>query len=303
MLPSDVLFHERGWLSSNCVVLKSHDSACVIDTGYYSHAEQTSALVNSALGNDLRLEHVLNTHLHSDHCGGNALLSQQHPDALIWVPEPYAPSVQAWDTNALSHEPTGQVCPSFSHDRVLVPNSIFSFANRSWQIIHAPGHDDWAIMLFCPDDSILISGDALWGNGFGVVFPAIYSSSGFDRVASTLDLIDVLNPKTVIPGHGSVFSDVPEAMDRARSRLSYFLRSPLAHAQYAAKVLIKFKLLEWQHINFHSFLSWCKSNDYLNQLHRSHFQTQAFLSWIHQLLESLEESGACEIKNKILINK
>lgn len=303
MLPSDVLFHERGWLSSNSVILLSDDSACVIDTGYSTHAEQTCSLVDAVLGQDLRLAHMVNTHLHSDHCGGNALLAQRHSDALIWVPEPYVPSVESWDSNALSHEPTGQVCPPFTHDRVLVPGGVFSFSGRRWQIIHAPGHDDWAIMLFCPDDAILISGDALWGNGFGVVFPAISSNTGFDRVEFTLDVIEQLSPKIVIPGHGPVFSDVSDAIDRARSRLSHFVSNPISHALYAAKVLIKFKLLEWQQISKSAFLSWCEVNEYLIALHRSHFLAKGYLLWIDELLESLESSGACQQQNGFLENK
>ena len=301
-LPSDLVFFERGWLSSNGILFRDGERACLVDTGYSAHADQTLDLVNAALGNDLTLSHVLNTHLHSDHCGGNAVLIANHPDVQVFVPELYAPAVTAWDGHALSHHPTGQVCAPFPLHGVLEAGASFRFGHRIWQIHHAPGHDDWAVMLFCADDGILISGDALWGNGFGVVFPAIYSDSGFDRVGLTLDLIERLKPRLVIPGHGQAFSNVDAAMDKARSRLSYFLSSPLAHASHAAKVLIKFKLLEWQQIELPVFMAWCEDNAYLKQLHGKHFHELPYAAWLDGLIAGMVESEVCLLTDGQLIN-
>src|SRR2546429_9247765 len=83
----------------------------------------------------------------------------------------------------------------------------------------------------------LISADALWENGFGVVFPEIEGLSAFDEVAATLDVIEGLAPLTIVPGHGGVFTGVAAALDTARRRLDGFVRAPERHALYAAKVL------------------------------------------------------------------
>ena len=72
-LPPHTTFLERGWLSANSVVFTGPEGAAVVDTGYCSHAEQTVALVQAALGGRA-LERILNTHLHSDHCGGTGAL-------------------------------------------------------------------------------------------------------------------------------------------------------------------------------------------------------------------------------------
>ena len=48
-----------------------------------------------------------------------------------------------------------------------------------WQVISAPGHDPHAVILFNPDTRVLISADALWERGFGVIFPELEGESGF----------------------------------------------------------------------------------------------------------------------------
>jgi glyoxylase-like metal-dependent hydrolase (beta-lactamase superfamily II) len=75
-LPLTMRVFERGWLSSNNILLHGSDGegATLIDSGYVSHAEQTLALVRHALRPGQTLARIVNTHLHSDHCGGNALL-------------------------------------------------------------------------------------------------------------------------------------------------------------------------------------------------------------------------------------
>ena len=69
---------ERGWLSSNNVLIHgAGGGATLVDTSHCLHAEQSVALVRHALLRaepQERLVRVLNTHLHSDHCGGNAAL-------------------------------------------------------------------------------------------------------------------------------------------------------------------------------------------------------------------------------------
>jgi glyoxylase-like metal-dependent hydrolase (beta-lactamase superfamily II) len=69
-LPSGITVFERGWLSANNVLLQGAEGTTLVDSGYVKHQAQTLALVLHALqGRPLDL--LVNTHLHSDHCGGN----------------------------------------------------------------------------------------------------------------------------------------------------------------------------------------------------------------------------------------
>ena len=290
-LPPDLIFLERGWLSANNIVLSGPERTALVDTGYHTHAAQTTALVGRAL-NGRPLELLVNTHLHSDHCGGNAALQAAHPALHTFIPPGHADQVRNWDANALSYEPTGQHCPRFAFDDVLRPDTSIRLGAADWQVHAAPGHDPHSVLLFEPASHTLISADALWQNGFGVVFPEVLGEEGFDDVAATLDLIERLNPRTVIPGHGAIFDDVGAALQRARTRLDGFVKNPKKHAAHAAKVLLKFKLLEWQRTSISALTDWALAARFVALLHDRHFSELPATQWIGTLVDDLVRVGA-----------
>lgn len=246
LLPDSIQVFERGWLSSNNIMLLGRHDTAIIDTGYVSHAPQTLELVRHAL-HGRHLDQIINTHLHSDHCGGNAIL-QAHFGCKTSIPVAEADKVRHWDVEALSFKATGQRCDRFTFDATAAPGDVLKLADMEWQALAAPGHDPHSLIFYCPQEQVLISADALWENGFGVIFPELDGKSGFAEESATLDLIAGLDVKVVIPGHGAPFTDVAGALVRARSRLDYLAADPLRNAQNALKVLLKFLLLERQRI-------------------------------------------------------
>jgi glyoxylase-like metal-dependent hydrolase (beta-lactamase superfamily II) len=301
LLPDDITYFERGWLSSNNFLLHDTTQACLVDTGYYSHAQQTEALVKSVL-QDRPLTTIVNTHLHSDHCGGNAHLQKIYPNVQTRIPPGLAKYVANWDDTALTYGPTGQHCPPFSYSETLDSGDSFVVADREWTVFCAPGHDTHSVILFNASDRILISADALWENGFGVVFPELEGVDAFEEVSDTLDLIAQLQPKIVLPGHGQPFDDVQTALQRARSRLKQFTTNPEKHRDYAAKVLLKFKLLEVQKVTALEFYKWACGTPYLERLHKEQAPKISIDSWIDQLCHSLERSGACCFEDQNIVN-
>jgi glyoxylase-like metal-dependent hydrolase (beta-lactamase superfamily II) len=236
---------ERGWLSSNNVLIHpqgDEPGAVLVDSGHVTHAEQTVALVTHAL-QGAPLARIVNTHLHSDHCGGNAAL-QRVFDAPVFVPPGQAEAVRRWDEEALSYAPTGQRCERFQLHGTLSPGEVLYAGGRRFEVLAAPGHDPESVVLFDARHGLLISADALWENGFGVVFPELEGEQAFDDVGAVLDMIERLPVSLVVPGHGGVFTDVPAALARARSRLAAFKADPQRHARYAAKVLLNYHLME-----------------------------------------------------------
>lgn len=296
-LPPGVTVFERGWLSSNNVLLVDGERAALVDTGYCTHAEQTLALVAKALP-DRPLDLVLNTHLHSDHCGGNAALQSHYPELVTAIPPGSAQAVADWDEDKLGYRALGQSMVSYIFHKVLHPGSTERLAGLTWEIHAAPGHDPHAVLLFEPASRTLISGDALWQNGFGVVFPELEGESGYGEVSDTLDLIEHLRPTTVIPGHGAVFAGVPQALAVARQRLEGFVAQPERHTRHAAKVLLKYKLLELGRTTPDALLAWACATPMLALLHRqsaapatSHSAAD-FAAWVDGVVADLVRAGA-----------
>jgi glyoxylase-like metal-dependent hydrolase (beta-lactamase superfamily II) len=241
-LPPGMRVLERGWLSANNIVFIGAERTALVDSGYVSHAAQTLALVEHALaGRPLDL--LLNTHLHSDHCGGNAALQARYGCATA-IPVGEAAAVAAWDEAQLSYRATGQQCPRFSFSATIAPGETLVLGDLHWQALGAPGHDPRSLLFYCARHAIVLSADALWENGFGVIFPELDGQSGFDEAADTLEMIAQLDVRLVIPGHGAPFTDVAGALQRARSRLGYLRADPRRNADNAVRVLLKFLLLE-----------------------------------------------------------
>ena len=234
----------RGWLSANNIVFADGEGGgTVVDTGYVSHAPQTLALIDQALAG-VPLRRVVNTHLHSDHCGGNAALAQRWPGLQISVPVASRDKLQPWDESRLSYRETDQRCEPFEAQHFLADGDTLTLGCHDWQVHAAPGHDPDAVLLFEPRSATLISGDALWENRLAIIFPELAGEPGFDAARQALDLIERLQPRLVVPGHGEPFTDVAAALAASRQRLAAFVAAPIKHRQHATRALVVYHLLE-----------------------------------------------------------
>lgn len=249
------LVFERGWLSSNNILFpRGPRGASLVDTGYVAHASQTVELVAQALGCD-GLADIVNTHLHSDHCGGNAAL-QARWGCRIWVPEPSVAAVREWDPQRLSFEYTDQECPRFVLHGPLRTGGRVELGGHAWDILPAGGHDPDAVMFFQPEAGVLLSGDALWESRVAILFPELVGAPGFGPALSTLDLVERLSPRLVIPGHGAPFQDVERALAASRRRLGSYAASPLSHHLHAARALVMFRMLDVRSVDEFDLTAW-----------------------------------------------
>ena len=246
--PPGMQVFERGWLSSNCVLFEDDNGATLVDSGYVAHAEQTLALVTRSLERHRtqRLRRVINTHLHSDHCGGNALLARRLRCEIV-IPEGNSYGVRHWDQRFLTFEATGQRCDRFDFTDTISAGDILTLGGQEWEALAAPGHDVDSLMLHCEDEGILISGDAIWEDGCGAMFPTANPKTldeDFSAAFETLELVESLDVRVIVPGHGRPFTDAEGALDRVRSRLRHLSSDPARNGLHVAKVLLKYRLLD-----------------------------------------------------------
>lgn len=243
ILPPQIHVFVRDWLSANNVLMKSRDGHVLVDSGYVSHAPLTLALLRSARGlGQEPLALLVNTHGHSDHIGGNVAVQAAY-DCGIAFPAAEAPFVEAWDHKALLYDYADQEAERFDVDVRLQSGATQVWGDLEWRMLAAPGHDMGALVFYNPEHRILISGDALWQNGFGFVMPRAVDPDALPATRATLDMIAALDVRTVIPGHGEVFTDIAQALDRAYQRLAALEADDARVARHALKVVLTFSLL------------------------------------------------------------
>lgn len=297
-LPASMRVFERGWLSSNNILFMDDDTAALVDSGYVTHAPQTLALLQHAL-QGRALDLLVNTHLHSDHCGGNALLQQTY-DCRTLIPVADMPAVAAWDEEALTYAATSQQCAPFRFDGSIADGDQLRLGGLDWQVLAAPGHDPHSMILYCPQEGILISADALWENGFGVIFPELEGESGFAEQAAILQTISELDVRLVIPGHGAPFTDVQGALQRARQRLDYLSADPQRNARNALKVLLAFILLDTQQLHLdQALLQFNSSRLMCSAASQLAMPAQELLQ---QIAAELVRAGVARLEDGLLLN-
>lgn len=289
----------RDWLSANQVVLRSANGGVAIDSGYGKHVPLTLALVASRQGLDgAPLAKLVNTHCHSDHMGGNAALHRAY-GCTIAVPAGEAPLIAAWDQRALLLDYAGQRAERFAVDEVLQPGSAHVWGDLEWRILAAPGHDMGAVVFFNDEHGILVSGDALWQNGYGFVMPPQIDPHALPATRATLEMIAKLDVHTVIPGHGEPFDDVQAALERAFRRTDAFEADPLRLARHALKVVLVFALLDRERLPLATMPDYVARTGIFRDFNTRFFNVPA-ATLAEQLTDELVRVGAVRRENGCL---
>lgn len=294
-LPPQLRVFVRDWLSSNNVLLKSRDGHVLIDSGYVRHASLTLALLDSRQGVGAEpLAALVNTHCHSDHMGGNAAIVRRYGCTLS-IPAGEAPLVERWDQQALLLDYADQQADRFSADALLVAGETRVWGDLEWRLLAAPGHDMGALMFHNEEYGVLISGDALWENGFGFVMPPEIDPAALPAARATLDLIAGLDVRVLVPGHGQPFTDVSAALDRSYARLAMFEREPERLPRYALKVILAFVLLDKRRLPLADMPAYVERVGIFRDFNARflHLEPEALAS---ALVRDLEKAGAarCE---------
>jgi len=184
-----------GPLEVNCFILGCEDTGegVVIDPG--ADGERILAAVNR-LG--LKISHVINTHGHFDHVGGNrAVLAATGAQYLIHGGDVHF-LARAADVAAMYNLVTEN---SPRPDRLLEDGMTVTFGTHSLKVLHTPGHTPGGCCLYLAKEGIVITGDTLFADGVGRTdFPG---SSHQALIESIRDQLLTLPDETrAYPGHG-----------------------------------------------------------------------------------------------------
>ena len=245
MLPTGIAFIQRDWLSANHVMFHDDRSATLIDSGYGKFNGVTIAKVDAVLKgwNGATLDRIINTHIHSDHIGGNAELQRLHAGCSITVPIDEQPALVNWDAPEQMLTYADQEAERFAWDDVIEPGQTVPLGGQSWQAIATPGHDMGSLVFYSPKLRILISADALWENSSGFVPAQAIDPKPLAAQRATFARLAELDVALVIPGHGPMFTDYSGALKRASEKLELFATDDFRVAKNVVKGMFIFSMM------------------------------------------------------------
>jgi glyoxylase-like metal-dependent hydrolase (beta-lactamase superfamily II) len=237
----------------NAWALAAEGGVVLVDTGMHqpgslAHLERALAMCNLSL-EDVRL--LVCTHAHSDHYGQAASIVERsgcelwmhpnHEHMLRWaegrdaaiarrlevarqsgVPEEPLRRYAA-ERNSLGSGIAGIVEP----DRALLPGALVETDLGSWTVHETPGHAPSHVCLFQPERRLLISGDHLLGR-ISLHFDYGYSPDPVGEFLHSLGVVEALDARLCLPGHGRTFTDVQAHIEGNRELVTERMQQTLA---------------------------------------------------------------------------
>ncbi len=144
---------------------------------------------------------ILNTHGHSDHIAGNAVMKEIWPDAPLMIGSGDADKLLDPVKNLSA--PFGFQLVSPPADRLLREGDLLDFAGTQWEVFETPGHSSGHIIFLCRDCRpwIVLGGDVLFQGSIGRTdFP----DGNQDQLIHSIQtrLFTLPDDTLVLPGHG-----------------------------------------------------------------------------------------------------
>ena len=217
----------------NAWALAAGDGIVLVDCGMhepgsFGHLERALAMVN------LRVEHVRRlvcTHAHSDHYGQAATVMDRagcelwmHPnhehmtraarDPDAWLQRrlevAFQSGVPADAVRGYGEARRGVgfgIARIVEPDHPLVEGVTIDTDLGPWRVYETPGHAPSHVCLYQPERRLLISGDHVLGR-ISTYYDYGYTPDPVGEFLRSLDVVDDLDARLCLAGHGRTFTDV-----------------------------------------------------------------------------------------------
>lgn len=236
-LPADLEWTSRRFPNANMLLLRGERPA-VVDTGFAAHAEATADAVKSVLP---RVERVVNTHWHSDHVGGNALLQARGAEVIASAVD--AEPIARRDPGCCVAEYLDQPVPAYVVDTPVEHADRLHLGEREWTVHHVPGHAAGHIALHEPQARLLVVGDTLTSYDVGWVNVMLEGVQALDAALDSVTRLAELDVALILPGHGPVITDPAAALAKAAQRLRRQRESLPFAVDYGVRRVLSYQLM------------------------------------------------------------
>jgi glyoxylase-like metal-dependent hydrolase (beta-lactamase superfamily II) len=226
----------------NAWAVAAGDGVVLFDTGMHepgslAHLERALGQVNLSIEN-VRL--VACTHAHSDHYGQAADIvdravcelwmhpnhehmtrAAQDPDAALArrIEVARQSGVPEAPLQAYAESRRGQgfgISRIIEPDRPLLPGITIDTDLGAWEVYETPGHAPSHVCMFQPEHRMLISGDHLLGR-VSIYYDYGYSPDPAGEFLNSLDVVEQLDARLCLSGHGRTFTDVQGHIEANRA--------------------------------------------------------------------------------------
>jgi glyoxylase-like metal-dependent hydrolase (beta-lactamase superfamily II) len=288
-LPTWVIWQQRPFPDANLLLLPGRQPA-LVDSGFIGHAEQTADWVR-AHTDDLAL--VVNTHWHSDHVGGNALL--QAAGAGIAASGPDADAVTRRDPGCCVAEYLDQPVAPYTVDQPLDDGQVLRLGDADWQVIRTPGHTPGHLSLWQPEERLLVVGDALSDYDVGWVNLALDGPDAAATAVASLQRLAHLAPRVLLPAHGPIPTDPSAAFVTALRRAQRLVDDPAGAVWYGARRIFAYALMIYGGIPADEIESYLHQRAWLTDAARLLDTTPEALT--AELVDTMLRSGAVALRD------
>ena len=253
----------------NAWAVRAGDGVVLFDTGIHergslAHLERALEMCGLRI-EDVRL--LVCTHAHSDHYGQAATIVARagcelwmHPNwehARRWAEDPQGTLLRRLEIarqSGVPEEPLRRYAAEHADhdsgiaaivepDRALLPGVSIETDLGPWTVHETPGHAPSHVCLFQPDHRLLISGDHLLGR-ISLYFDYGYTPDPVGEFLRSLDVVQALDARLCLAGHGRTFTDVHAHIQANRELVAerlFSVREVLAAA--AGEPLTPFEIL------------------------------------------------------------
>lgn len=223
LLPPWVTWQRRPFPDANLLLLHGRRPA-LVDSGFVGHARETAAWARAHAGH---VALAVNTHWHSDHVGGNALLQSMGTGIAAGAPD--AQAVTRRDPGCCLAEYLDQPVGPYTVDEPLHDGQVLRLgdADSLWQ----------------PEERLLVVGDALSDYDVGWVNLALDGPDAATTALASLHRMADLRARVLLPAHGPIPADPSAAFAAATRRARRLVEDPAGAVWYGARRIFAYALM------------------------------------------------------------
>lgn len=220
----DLFFIERGYLNGNHFVYCA-EHPVLIDTGYVTDFNTTEKMIISLGVNLEDIRQIISTHCHCDHIGGNRKIQDRSgcDIAMHRIGKHFIDTRDNWSTWWTYYH---QKADFFDCTQALEDGETIAVGPHEFQVIYTPGHSADGIVLYHPEEKVLLSSDTLWQSDLPVITIRIEGSRALFSLLESLEKIESLDVNMVYPGHGKPFTQFKDAVSSCKDKINQYLKRP-----------------------------------------------------------------------------